>query len=156
MCCLVGNIIEYAEYLTVLFLQILYHLVQFLVFVSELEEVSREFHVLKFVGEKLDELLDVLVELLANLHQTFADFRFPILNDGCILYIGSDSFSSKIPDSLKVLHLMLVALINIEQLSRRHQTLEAEVAFLLLGVKHSWLLMLLTKHFNRLTTFLIL
>lgn len=51
---------------------------------------------------------------------------------------------------------MLVALVDVEELPRGYQTLEAEVALLILGVEHSWLLVLLTKHFNRVTILLIL
>ena len=51
---------------------------------------------------------------------------------------------------------MLVALIDVQELTRGNQTLETEVALLILRVEHSRLLVLLTKHLNGFTILLVL
>ena len=77
MGCLIRNIVEDAEDLTILLLQVLHHLMHLFVLSSEFEQVARVLHILELVAEQFNELLDVFVELVADFHETFPDSLLP-------------------------------------------------------------------------------
>ena len=77
MGCLIRNIVEDAEDLTILLLQVLHHLMHLFVLSSEFEQVARVLHILELVAEQFNELLDVFVELVADFHETLPDSLFP-------------------------------------------------------------------------------
>lgn len=85
--CLIRNIVEDAEDLTILLLQVLHHLMHLLVLSSEFEQVARVLHILELVAEQFNELLDVSVELVADFHETLPDSLFPSFYNGCIFDI---------------------------------------------------------------------
>lgn len=87
MGCLIRNIVEDAEDLTILLLQVLHHLMHLFVLSSEFEQVARVLHILELVAEQFNELLDVFVELVADFHETLPDSLLPSFYNSCIFDI---------------------------------------------------------------------
>jgi hypothetical protein len=121
-------------------------------FVYSLEwpQIIAVVHIAEQTCKLVHKLVNLVVESASHSHQAAPHLVLPLLNNFKILDVASASFTSHFLDALKVLHLMLVALVNIQQLFGADQALKAHVSFFLVGVENCRSLVGVTQHFDTL------
>jgi hypothetical protein len=141
-----NDCLEHFLDLKVLLLQILDLKKHLLVFALEFEEFGGHFDVLKHIAELADELINLVNELRSDAHQTRSDLLLPSLNRRGVYHVGEDGVLRQFFYSLKLVHLLLVRFVNVQQVVFGYQTLHADVSFFLLGKKHGGSIVLVAKH----------
>lgn len=128
---------EYLKDLVILILHVNESQLLFLILANKADQFTALLNLVQALHELVGEVFNPLDVLVFDLDQRVSDALLPLADDGDIWLVFNDCFRGIRLDLLKLFQLVLVLLVNVVQVFRRHNTLQALVFLLCLRVEGS-------------------
>jgi hypothetical protein len=128
---------EYLKNLVILILHVDETQLLFLILADKADKLATLLNLVQALHELVGEVFNPLDVLVFDLDQRVPDAFLPFADDGDVWLVFNDRFRGIRLDLLKLFQLVLVLLVNVVQVFRRNDTLQALVFLLCLRVEGS-------------------